>query len=209
MFKSLPSRPSIAAVPQLMPKTDKNSGNLPLSNVITLEELICTVAPPALLVFTWHLQYAGKLCRSAHTAIWAVVMLFIVYLPIHRQLQWHPALFLPTGVIALSDTGQWQEFQWLQQHTSPTDTIFNNPADNIYLSLRNPMHVEFANNDNFTSSRDVQLIIDKMKNGQLDYVTLDPGVPLDLARPRSTLPKICSSALLSEGELPDWAEQVR
>jgi signal transduction histidine kinase len=39
MFKSLPSQPSIAAVPQLMPKTDKNSGNLPLSNVITLEEL--------------------------------------------------------------------------------------------------------------------------------------------------------------------------
>jgi hypothetical protein len=70
----------------------------------------CTVAPPALLVFTWHLQYEGRVRRLAHTAIWAVVMSFVVYLPIHRQLQWHRALFLPTGMIALSDTGQWQEF---------------------------------------------------------------------------------------------------
>jgi signal transduction histidine kinase len=46
MLKSLPSPPSIAAVPQLMPKTDKNPHSVPLSvfddtrtNVMTLEEL--------------------------------------------------------------------------------------------------------------------------------------------------------------------------
>jgi hypothetical protein len=40
------------------------------------------------------------------------------------------------------------------------------------------MHVEFANNDNCTSSRDVGLIVERMKDGQLDYVILEPGVPL-------------------------------
>jgi hypothetical protein len=46
---------------------------------------ICTVASPALLVFAWHLQRAGDALKRARSALWILVGIFIVSLPINRQ----------------------------------------------------------------------------------------------------------------------------
>lgn len=139
---------------------------------------ICTVAPPALLVFTWHLEQVGQQYRTARAGLWSIAAAFFVWLPLHRQVQWHHTLSLPTGTIAFSDPGQWQEVQWLQRRTSPGDTMFNNAAAILYLGLRNPMHLEFINNDGFTSAQDVQKILARMKNDEPKYIAVYPDIPL-------------------------------
>jgi hypothetical protein len=137
---------------------------------------ICTVAPPALLVLTWHIQQAGDALKRAHSALWILVGIFIVSLPVNRQIQWRRTLPLPTGNTAFTDPGQWQELQWLQQQTLPGDIMFNNAGAILYLNLQNPMQVEFVGNDDFTSSQDVQRILNQMKKTPPRYIALIPGM---------------------------------
>lgn len=138
---------------------------------------ICTVAPPALLVCVLLVDRQGEMCKLVRYALWGVSVAFVIWLPIHRQIQWHRNLQLPTGEIAFAEKGQWQEMHWLQQRTSPGDSMFNQSAAILYLGLQNPMHAEFVNKDDFTSVQDVKLFLDVLQKHPPKYVALIPDIP--------------------------------
>lgn len=84
--------------------------------------------------------------------------------------------------------------QWLQARTQPGESFFNDDAVEFYLKLKNPTHVEFVNNDAFTSPQDVARIIAAMQKTPPRYVEMLPGIPetpYDHAGPfRSTCTRI-------------------
>jgi hypothetical protein len=139
---------------------------------------LCTVAPPALLVCVFIVDQQGEMRKLGRYTLWCVSVAFMIFLPIHRQIQWHRKLSLPTGEIAFTDKRQWQEMGWLQQRTSPRDIIFNQAASILYLGLQNRTHAEFVNNDDFTSARDVKIILDVLQKYPTKYVVLDPDIPM-------------------------------
>ncbi len=138
---------------------------------------ICTVAPPALLVFCTFLQQKEQVNCIVRYGVWSIAAVFMVCLPLRRQVQWHRTLSLPTGQVAFADPGQWQEYQWLQQRTSPGDMMFNQSDAILYLGLHNPVHVEFVNNDDFTSAADIKKILARMQSDAPRYVVLEPDMP--------------------------------
>lgn len=138
---------------------------------------ICTVALPAFILVIWNLDHAGTLGHWLRPGVWAVAALSALCLSVHRQIEWSQVLQLPTGTVAVSDPGQWQELRWLQGRTSPGEPMFNDPEAILYLGLRNPMPVEFVNDDDFTSPQEVRLIVDALKRNPARYVALDPNIP--------------------------------
>ncbi|ADV83477.1 hypothetical protein [Terriglobus saanensis] len=138
---------------------------------------LCTVAPPALLLCVVMIYQPGEVRKLARYTLWCVSVASMIWLPIHRQMQWHRPLLLPTGKITFTDKGQWQEMGWLLQRTSPGDIVFNQSAMTLYLGLENPTHAEFVNNDDFTSVQDVKLILDALQKHPAKYVVLGPDIP--------------------------------
>jgi len=147
---------------------------------------ICTVAAPALLICVWTVSQPGEVRKILRYALWCTSVAFMLWLPVHRQLQWHRTLQLPTGTVAFADEGQWQEMVWLAQRTSPGDTMFNDGAAILYLRLHNPTHTEFVNNDDFTSASDVNRILQTMQELPPQLVALVPDIaqtPHDHSKP--------------------------
>jgi hypothetical protein len=100
-----------------------------------------------------------------------------VWLPLHRQLQQHYKLVLPTGEVAFIDRGSYDLMRWMQARTRPGDNFFDDDGVAFYLKLRNPTHVEFVNNDQFTSPLDVAEVLAAIANQPPRYIALFPGTP--------------------------------
>jgi len=138
---------------------------------------LCTVASPAFLVCVATLGQPGAIRKVARSTLWCVSAVLMIWLPVHRQIQWHRQLLLPTGEVSFTDKGQWQETDWIQQRTSPGNSMFNQGATILYLGLQNPTHAEFVNNDDFTSVEDVKHILDVLQKSPPKYVAMDPDIP--------------------------------
>ena len=113
---------------------------------------------------------------------------FFVWLPLHHQVQWHRTLILPTGKVAFRDVGSYQLMQWLQARTQPGESFFNDDAVEFYLKLKNPTHVEFVNNDAFTSPQDVARIIAAMQRTARGTSRCYPAFRRHLRLSRRTVP---------------------
>jgi hypothetical protein len=140
---------------------------------------LCTIAPPAILVCASMVDQPGEVRKLARYTLWCISGAFMIWLPIRQQTRWQRTLQVPTGEIAFTVPERWQEMHWLQQRTSPNETMFNQNASTaiLYLGLQNPMHVEFVNNDDFTSVQDIKLILNVMQTHPPKYVALDPDLP--------------------------------
>jgi hypothetical protein len=135
---------------------------------------LCTVAPPAILVLTWILSHEARSFRLVRNALWVLVVVFALFLPLHRQTQWHAILDLPIGRSAFVDPLQFQEFAWLAQRSHPSEPFFNQPALALYLLLDNPAAVEFVNYDEFTRPGQVSAVIRSLQKQPPHYVVMFP-----------------------------------
>ena len=146
---------------------------------------LSTVAPPAILCGAWLIEQS-RYARTLRPWLFCVTLVFFAWLPVHRQVQWHRTLALPTGNVVFTDPGSYRLMQWLQVRTDPGDTFFNDDGVAFYLRLKNPTHAEFVNNDAFTSGQDVARIIDAMQKMPPRYIAMVPGIqetPQDHAGP--------------------------
>ncbi len=137
---------------------------------------LSTVAPLAIVCFVWLIERS----RYAHTlrrTVCAFTLCFFVWLPMHRQMQRHETLILPTGKVAFTDHGSYELMEWMQSRTHPGDSFFNDDVIAFYLDLRNPTHTELVNNDAFTSSQDVVRVLAAMEKQPPRYIAIFPGVP--------------------------------
>lgn len=137
---------------------------------------LSTIAPLAILCCVWLIEQSRH-ARTVRPWLFCAMLGFFVWLPVHRQVQWHRKLALPTGNVAFTDRGSYQLMQWLLARTQPGDGFFNDDAAEFYLKLRNPTDAEFVNNDAFTSPEDVARIIAAMQKTPPRYVAMLPGIP--------------------------------
>ena len=123
---------------------------------------ISTVAPPAILIFVWLLSQQGNAFSIARKVLWAVAAVFALWMPVHRQMQWHGILSLPIGKTAFVSEGQMREFQWFKQRTQPGDRFFNEYLIGLYFLLDNPTRADLVNNDDYTRPEDITSIVQSL-----------------------------------------------
>jgi hypothetical protein len=138
---------------------------------------LSTVAPPAILICVWLMQRQ----RAARNIVWVVASVYAVFLPIHRQREWHVALDLPLGLTVFRDPAAYDEFRWLAQRTHPGDAFFNNSMLGLYLSLHNPAPTEFV--DFNTRPELVAAVVQSLQHDPPREIMLHPVGPYLLGAP--------------------------
>jgi hypothetical protein len=129
-------------------------------------------APPAILIFIWLISRQSPTLQLVRRALWILALFFAVLLPIYRQTQWHATLDLPIGRTAFNDILTFQEYQWLAQHTHPSELFFNEFAAGFYLSLSNPTPSEFTTEAEFTRPEEVAAILQSLQHNPPPFVVL-------------------------------------
>ena len=137
---------------------------------------LSTVAPLAIVCFIWLIE-RSRSAQVLRRALYGFTLCFFVWLPVHRQMQRQATLTLPTGKVAFTDQGSYELMQWMQARTHPGDSFFNDDGVAYYLELNNPTHIEFVNNDAFTSSEDVVRVLAAMQKQPPRYIAIFPDVP--------------------------------
>jgi hypothetical protein len=136
---------------------------------------LCTVAPPAILVCVWLVSQPGTVHRLVRYSLCVLGCVYAVLLPVYRQTQWHGVLNLPVGRTAFTDPLEFHEFQWLAEHTHPSESFFNEPVLALYLALDNPTASEFVNNDEFSRPEQVAAVIESLRRHPARYIVLYPA----------------------------------
>jgi hypothetical protein len=140
---------------------------------------LCTVAPPAILIFVWLISLPSSAGRYIRKPAWILAGCYFILLPIHRQVQWHDTLDLPIGRTAFTDKTLFRKFQWLAERTHPQDGFFNDSALTLYLSLANPTQTEFVAYDETTRPEQVAAIVEALKQNPPAYIALLSAHPED------------------------------
>jgi hypothetical protein len=138
---------------------------------------LCTVAPPAILIFVWLLTLpipAGKAIRKLS---WLLAGCYLILLPVYRQVQWHGKLDLPIGRTAFTDRTLLQKFQWMEEHTHPLGGFFNDSALSLYLALHNPTETEFVTYDGTTRPEQIAAALQALERDPPAYISLLPAPP--------------------------------
>jgi hypothetical protein len=135
---------------------------------------ISTVAPPSFLILVWLLRQPGGATSIFRITLWSTAAALALWLPIHRQVQWHRDLTLPIGETAFSNAGQLAEFRWLKDRTQPGDRLFNDNIIGLYLQLENPTRADLVNNDDFTRPEEVTSIVQSLRQAPPRFIVLNP-----------------------------------
>jgi hypothetical protein len=133
---------------------------------------LCTVAPPAILIFVWLCSGATRMMTVFRGILWAAIAVFAVVLSAHRVTQWHGVLDLPIGRTAFVDRLQFNEFRWLAEHTQPHESFFNKTALSLYLALDTPVEVEFINEDGFTRPEQVRDVLAWLEDHRARFIVM-------------------------------------
>ncbi len=143
---------------------------------------LCTVAPPAILIFVWLLTLPSPALGTIRKLSWILAGCYLILLPVSRQVQWHGKLDLPIGRTAFTDRALFQKFQWMAERTHPSDGFFNDSSLSLYLSLRNPTQTEFVTYDETTRPEQIAAVLEALKHDPPAYISLlpvTPGPPVD------------------------------
>jgi hypothetical protein len=138
---------------------------------------LCTVAPPAILVFVWLLTLPLPAVAIVRKLSWVLAGCYIILLPVSRQIQWHGTLDLPIGRTAFTDKMVFQKFQWMAERTHPSDGFFNDSALSLYLSLHNPTQTEFITYDETTRPEQIAAVLEALKQNPPAHISLLPVPP--------------------------------
>jgi hypothetical protein len=135
---------------------------------------LCTVAPPAILIFVWLLTLPIPALGYIRKLSWVVAGCYLVLLPVSRQVQWHDTLDLPIGRTAFTDRALLQKFQWVAERTHPSDGFFNDSALTLYLCLHNPTQTAFVTYDETTRPEQIAAVPQALERDPLAYIALLP-----------------------------------
>jgi hypothetical protein len=138
---------------------------------------LCTVAPPAILIFVWLLSLPTAAGSYIRKLSWVLAGCYFILLPVHRQVRWHDTLDLTIGRTAFTDKELFHKFQWMAERTHPLDGFFNDSALTLYLSLHNPTQAEFVTYDETTRPEQVAAIVQALKRNPPAYIALLPANP--------------------------------
>jgi len=135
---------------------------------------LCTVAPPAILVCVWLLNGQLRAVKLSRNLLWIAATAFAIALSIRRQVEWHGVLDLPIGRTAFTHRQEYNQFQWLAQHTHPGDRFFNSTAVSLFLQLETPTLVELINDEDFTRPEQVTAVINWLQQQPAKFIVMYP-----------------------------------
>ena len=135
---------------------------------------LCTVAPPAILIFVWLLNQQGSTFRVVRNLLAFVAVGYALFLTTYRQTHQRFILNLPIGRTAFINAQEFHEFQWMSQHTQPSEVFFNQMTLALYLALENPTSTEFINDDGLTRPEQVAAAIQAFQHQPPHFIMLFP-----------------------------------
>jgi len=135
---------------------------------------LCVVAPPALILCVWYFSGPATSDRWVRGGLWAVGLVFLLYLPISRQLHERARIDLPTGRTAFTNARQYDKAQWFAARTHPGESFFNEPFVAFALSLNSPGPIDYVLPSQFTRPEQVDALLKSMTAHQTRYIYLYP-----------------------------------
>ena len=135
---------------------------------------LCTVAPPAVLICAWILGQPNTACRLLRNALCILAALSALWVSFYRQTRPHVVLNLPIGRTAFLDIPEAEQYQWLAQHTHPSEFFFNDVMIGLYLGLDNAAASDFVNHGEYSRPEQVANVIQSLKNHPAHFVLLFP-----------------------------------
>jgi hypothetical protein len=135
---------------------------------------LSTVAPPAILILVWLLTLSIPALGYMRKLSWVLAGCYLILLPVSRQVGWHAKLDLPIGQTAFTDRALSQKFQWVTEHTHPSDVFFNDSSLTLYLSLHNPTQTEFVTYDETTRPEQITAVLEALERDPPAYISLLP-----------------------------------
>lgn len=139
---------------------------------------LCTVSPPAVILFVWHFNFEGLLQKARIGAVWAIALVIAIGLTTQRRLQWKAFVTTPVGRVAVLDQTQYDEIHFLLGQTKPGEYLFGNDDLGYLLDLRNPAQVPFVTASNYTRPEQVSNVIDSLKRHPVEYVFWSPTLEM-------------------------------
>jgi hypothetical protein len=133
---------------------------------------LISVAPPALILFTWFTKSPSRIARAVMRLAWAASLFAFASQTIAVQTGWKGYLDAPTGRAALLDSGQYEKYRWVLEHTHPGDFYFQaDDCDEYFLlGLQNPAEVPFVTDSAYTRPEQVQNAIEMLEKHQVRFV---------------------------------------
>ena len=139
--------------------------------------MMASMLPPLVLLI-WLLDSPRRLARACVVSLSAIV-LFIACYSIATCMP-HPAgiLITPQGKLAFTQSDVFLETLWVQRHTQPSQYVYKAAYPDIYfyLDLRNPTPLPCIENDGYTTSEQVKVVIQGLERHQVRYILWTPPI---------------------------------
>jgi len=133
---------------------------------------LCSISLPALILFVWFVQASEKYKRTGVRLLWVAALILAVGATVERQARWKKFLDMPTGRTASLYPASYERYQWLLQHTRPSEYFFEGDFADMYfpLALRNPAKVPFLTNTDYTRPEQVQDVVASLERHRVRFV---------------------------------------
>lgn len=140
------------------------------------------VAPsalPGILLLGWFLDSPSKLPRTLAALFSGGALLVALHAVVVVESPQRWILTTPQGQVALANHEDYEAYTWVQQHTRPSDYLYNAswPFMYFYLGLRNPTPLPFVVNNGYTPSEQVAEVIRGLEQHQVRYIVCSPTDP--------------------------------
>ncbi len=133
---------------------------------------LCSVSLPALILLVWLAGSAGRFRAALLRTLALIALVLAIAEPIETQTSWRGSLKLPTGPTAFLDRDLYEMFQWLLQHTRPSEFFFRavHPEYYFALGLRNPAAVDHVTPTAYTRPEQVRDVIEALERHRVRFV---------------------------------------
>ena len=139
---------------------------------------LCVVSLPALILFVWLLTLPGGTERILSWLAWGLALLMAVVDVQQVQRHTTASIDLPSGRTAFLQPALYEQYQWLGDHTRPSEFFFEAGWANTYvaLGLQNPAPVPYVTASAYTRPAQVKAVVEGLEAHQVPLVLW----PLDL-----------------------------
>ncbi len=135
-----------------------------------------TISMPALIMLVWFVQSPTAAHVLLRRLLWGSVLLLAIARPIVNQARWRAVLYLPTGATVFFDRGLYEETKWVQERTHPGDYFFGDQLVCFDLQLKNPSRVAYVTPFAFTTTEEVEDLVQSLDTYRVNLVSWYPGL---------------------------------
>ncbi|HEV2494474.1 MAG TPA: hypothetical protein VG204_15535 [Terriglobia bacterium] len=138
----------------------------------------CTVSMPAIIVLVWLVNRSRRFGRPWSGALWVLALLFALVEPWWWQRHWRAYLSPPGGRTALVMPALYERYQWVLDHTTPSELFFEAVDADMYftLGLQNPTSVPLVSPTDLTPPEQVEGVIADLEKHRVRLVFWSPAL---------------------------------